>query len=235
MIEPIELRGRIEHLGLELIETAQAVRHVARDGVDGARLGEGAAVHGADHLQRLGVARLALGKVAVARAQQVVGLAELMDQPDHLVGMFDQIGREARRDDEIDPLARRLGEAHQSPGEAPLQQLGPRGPVERQGDDVHLEAAGLELVAQGVDQHLGSAVGERDLGGADDDARLHPPARSFSSRRRSRVSTRAESWRSSRAARSCDSTRSSISRAAAWLKPFCCSSTGRMSHLRNSL
>ena len=63
-----------------------------------------------------------------------------------------------------------------------------RRPVEGEGHDVHLEAAGLELVAQGIDQHLGAAVGERHLGGADDDARLHAPSspgRFFSSSRRS--------------------------------------------------
>ena len=81
-------------------------------------------------------------------------------------------------------LPRRLGEVHQPPGEAALEQLGPRRPVERERDDVHLEAAGLELVAQGVDEHLGAAVGERHLGGADDDPRLHArPRRDGSSPR----------------------------------------------------
>ena len=143
MVERVELGRRIEHLGLDLVEAAQAVRHVPRDGVDGARLGEGAAVHGADHLERLGVARLRGGEVAVGGAQQVVGLAELVDQPDDLVGMLDQVGGEAGGDHQVDPLPRRLLEVHQPPGEAPLQQLGPRRPVEGEGDDVHLEAAGV--------------------------------------------------------------------------------------------
>src|SRR5256885_9886351 len=63
-----------------------------------------------------------------------VGLPELVQEPDHLPRMPDDIGRELRGDDEVDRPPARLLEVEQPPQERLRQHPRPRVPLERHGD-----------------------------------------------------------------------------------------------------
>ena len=152
--------------------TLHALGDVARDGEHPARLAEAAAVHRPHHGDGARVALVGGAEVAVGRAQEVVDLAQLVDQPDHLVGVAHQVRGKARGDDEVDALAARLPEVEQPPGETRLGEVEALGPDEGQRHHLGLEAAPPQLIAQALDEDLGAAPGEGHLGGAD----AHPPA-----------------------------------------------------------
>ena len=58
---------------------------------------------------------------------ELVGLPELVDEPDDLVRVADRVGGELRRDDEVDRAALRLLEVEQPPDERLAQRRAPRG------------------------------------------------------------------------------------------------------------
>ena len=57
------------------------------------------------------------GELPELGAVEVVGLAELVHEPDDLVRMADAVGGELRRDHEVDRPARRLVEVEEPPDE----------------------------------------------------------------------------------------------------------------------
>ena len=84
----------------EAVEAGQPVRHVPRDGVQPPRLGQGRAVHLAQPAAEAHVLRAA-GQVAERRAEPVIRLAVLVDQPGHLARVAHRIGWELGADRQV--------------------------------------------------------------------------------------------------------------------------------------
>ena len=113
------------------------------------------------------------GEVALGRAEAVVRLAELVDQPDDLVLVPHEIGRELHRDHEIDALPVRLRHVEKPPRERGRQDLRARVPLERKAHELGLVSEGRELAHEAFRVALRAAGRERHLRRADEDAR-HP-------------------------------------------------------------
>src|SRR5438067_8817106 len=119
------------------------------------------------------------GEVAERRAELVVGLAILVEQPDDLVGVADGVAREPGGDDGVDALAARLGQVQAAPGEGSANQVEPLTLGQRNRDEVRLDAAAAKLLRQPSDVPLGSPLDERGLDSEDED----PAAQRVSARR----------------------------------------------------
>ena len=102
-------------------------------------------------------------------AAQLVRRAVLVNQPRDLVRMAHEVGRELRRDHEIDRLAVALAQVEQPPGRGVRQDLVLRIPLERDADQLGVVAARAQLAHQLAHVDLGAAVHERHLRLADDD------------------------------------------------------------------
>ena len=103
------------------------------------------------------------------RPVELVGLPELMHEPDDLVRMVDQVRRELRRDHEV-RRRRAAGEQIDEPPHQPaLEQPLVRPRLERHADDVRLVPASPELRDQLVREDLGASAHERLLRAADGD------------------------------------------------------------------
>jgi hypothetical protein len=100
-----------------------------------------------------------------------------MQEPHDLVGMANAVGRELRRHDEVDAASVGLGDVGEPPEERLREHLLGRIPLERDGDEVSLVAAPLQLRDEIVDEDLGAAALERHLRAADRDphGRRAPP------------------------------------------------------------
>ena len=112
-------------------------------------------------------------ELAVRRAAEIVDRPVLMEEPGDLVRMADEIGRELRRDDRIDPLAVRLGQIDQPPRGGLRQQLVFRIPLERNRHALGAVAAARQLVDQAAHVQLRAAVHERHLRLADEHGLRH--------------------------------------------------------------
>ena len=158
-------------LGVDPGRAPQPVGDVARRGEDLSRLAEG------DPVERLHLPpdRAVLGRLAELAergAVELVRLAELVDEPDDLVRMADDVRRELRRDHEVDPAPVGLLEVEQPPDERLGQDALARVPLERHRDEVGVVAALAELGDQVVGEDLDAAAGEGDLWPADRDSQV---------------------------------------------------------------
>ena len=105
-------------------------------------------------------------------AVELVGLPELVDEPDDLVRMADDVAGELGRDHELDPPAVRLVEVEQPPEERLGQHALARVPLERNGDEVGVVSALGELGDEVVREDLDAPSRERHLGAADGDSQV---------------------------------------------------------------
>ena len=96
-------------------------------------------------------------------AVQLVRLPELVHEPDALLRVANDVRRELRRDDDVDPPAVRLVEVEHPPEERLGEHTCARVPLERHGDEVGLVAPRPQLVDEFVGEDLGAAPGERHL------------------------------------------------------------------------
>ena len=160
-----------EHLGLEPGRLPQPLGDVARGREEEAGASERVAVDLADALPdravEAGGAELPeLGPV------ELVGLAPLVDEPDHLVRVLDQVRGELRRDHEIG-LDLGVGvQVDQAPHQPARQDALVRPGLERDGHQVGLVAARPQLGDQPVGEDLDPAADEHRLRAADRDP--HP-------------------------------------------------------------
>ena len=104
-----------------------------------------------------------LAELAELGAVELVRLPELVHEPDALVRVADDVRRELRRDDEVDPPAVGLVEVEQPPEERLREHARARVPLERDRDEVGLVAARAQLVDELVGEDLGAAARERHL------------------------------------------------------------------------
>ena len=111
-----------------------------------------------------------LAVLAELRAVEVVGLAELVHEPDDFVRVANDVRGELRRDHEVDRAALHLVEVEQAPDERLRDDRARRIPLERHGHELGLVPARAELRDEVLDQELGAAAGERDLRMADEDS-----------------------------------------------------------------
>ena len=144
----------------------------------------------------LAAERPVLGRLAELpelRAVELVRLPELVHEPHALVRMADEVGRELRRDDDVDRAAVGFVEIEQAPHEGLREDAGARVPLERKRHELGLVVARAKLVDEPVGEDLRPAPREGDLGPEDGDSH------GFSSRSdRSSASSRSTcSWRSS--------------------------------------
>ena len=160
----------VEGLGLDSVEPREPVGGVLRVREDLPRLSESRAVRLGDQLAPARVLGRG-GEVALGRAEAVVRLAELVDQPDDLVLVPHEIGRELHRDHEIDALSVRLRHVEKPPRERGRQDLRARVPLERKTHELGLVPEGRELAHEAFRVALRAAGRERHLRGADEDAR----------------------------------------------------------------
>jgi len=109
------------------------------------------------------------GELAEVRAVELVRLAELVQEPDDLVGMAYRVGGELGGDDEVDRQPVRLGQVDEPPQERLRQHARARIPLVRHGDELRLVVALAQLGDEVVDEDLRSAADERDLSRADRD------------------------------------------------------------------
>ena len=153
------------------VERCEALGDVARRREDLARFAERDLVE----LLDLAPDRPLLGRLAELAergAVELVRLAELVDEPDHLVRMADDVRGELRRDHQVDAPAVRFLEVEQPPEERLRQDALAGIPLERHADEVGVVAAALELGDQVVGEDLDSAPGEGDLWTADGDSQV---------------------------------------------------------------
>ena len=162
----------VERLGLDPVEPRQPVCGVLRVREDLPRLPEARAVRFGDQLAPARVLGRG-GEVALGRAEAVVRLAELVDQPDDLVLVPHEVGGELHRDHEIHALPVRLRHVEKPPRERGCQDLGARVPLERKAHEFGLVSKGGDLAHEALRVTLRAAGRERHLRRADEDAR-HP-------------------------------------------------------------
>ncbi len=103
---------------------------------------------------------------------ELVGLPELVHEPDDLVRVADRVGGKLRRDDEVDGPLLRLLEVEKPPDERFAQRPRPGIPLERDLDVLDLVSAVAQLAHERLRQDLRAAPLERNLRRADCDP--HP-------------------------------------------------------------
>ena len=183
------LRRMWEHLGVEAGRRLDTVGDVLRDREEPGRLAERDAVE----RLHLPAGRPLLGRVAElpeVGSVELVRLAELVDEPDALLGVANEVRGELRADHEVDPLPVRLLEVEHPPEERLREDACTRVPLERDGDDVGVMPSTPELVDEPVREDLGAAVRERHLRAADGDSHCVLRVASSSAWRRSTCSCR---------------------------------------------
>ena len=131
------LRRMRQHLGRESRRCLEPCRDVLRDREEPRCLAE------RDAIERLHLApeRPVLRRVAELperRAVELVGLPELVDEPDALVGVTDEIGGKLRRDDEVDLLPVCLVQVEHPPEEGLREHACARIPLEGHRDEICL-------------------------------------------------------------------------------------------------
>ena len=156
------LPGVGQHLGDEPRRALQPAGDVAGGREQAARLAERDAVE-ILHLAAHGPVLGALGELPQRGAVELVGLPELVHEPDPLLGVAHDVRRELRRDDHVDRPPVALGEVEQAPREGLGQHLGAGIPLERDRDDLRLVPPRAQLLDQRVGEDLGAAVGEGHL------------------------------------------------------------------------
>ena len=165
------LRGREHDLRLQSERVAEAVGDVPRDREQPLGLAEGAPVELVD-LAPGGAVDRGLAELRERRAIEVVGLAELVHEPDALARMPHGVARELRRDQQVDLATFDLLEVEHPPHERALEHARARVPLERHGHERGLVPARVQLLGQALREHLGAAVRERHLRVGDDDPHL---------------------------------------------------------------
>jgi hypothetical protein len=105
-------------------------------------------------------------------AVELVRLAELVDEPDDLVRVTDDVGGELRRDHEVDPLPVGLFEVEQPPEERLGEHALAGVPLERDADEVGVVAAATELLDEVVGEDLDAAAGKWHLRPTDGDSHV---------------------------------------------------------------
>ena len=198
--------GRMgQHLGREAGRPLEPAGDVRRRREQTRRLGE----RGAVELLHLTAQRAVLRRrteLPELRAVELVRLAELVHEPYPLLAVANDVRRELRRDDDVDPAPVGLLEVEQPPEERLGQHARAGIPLERHRDEVGVVPARPQLLDELVGEDLDASARERHLGAQDRDAHMRPYR--FSAGRRSASSA-------SRLATRCS--RSSTSRRAAAL------------------
>ena len=110
------LRRRQQHLGLESCRTLEPIGHVARDREQTAGLAESGAIEPVDRAHSCAVEWI-LAELSELASVELVGLSELVHEPDDLVRMADGVGGELRRDDQVDRAAGGVLEVEEPPQE----------------------------------------------------------------------------------------------------------------------
>ncbi len=156
------LRRVRQHLGDEARRALEPTGDVRRRREEARRLAEREAVE----LLHLPTERTLLGRGAELPqrgAVELVRLSELMDEPDALLVMADDVRGELRRDDDVDLPPVRLVEVEHPPEERLRQHARAGIPLERHRDEIGLVAACPQLRDELVREDLGAAPGERHL------------------------------------------------------------------------
>ena len=157
-----------QHLGREPGRALETAGDVRRCREEPRRLAERDAVESL-HLPPQRALLRAGAELAELRPVELVGLTELVHEPDPLVAVTDDVRRELRRDDEVDRPAVRLVEVEHAPEECLGEHARPGIPLERDGDEVGVVPAGAELLDELVREDLGAAASEGHLGPEDRD------------------------------------------------------------------
>ena len=160
------LRRVRQHLGREPGRALDPVGDVARGGEEPLRLAERDPVQVLDRAPQRPVLRF-FGELAQIGSVELVRLAELVQHPDALVRVPDDVRGELRREHEVDRPPVRLGQVEQAPEERLVEHARARVPLERNGDELGLVVAGAQLVDERVRHDLGAPANEGHLRRAD--------------------------------------------------------------------
>ena len=161
-------RGMIERLRFHPAEARHAAGYVLRNGVNALRFRQQPAIRFSDGVAHL---RAVWGQYHVARdgvIPQVVRLAMLVQNPQNLVGMGDQVSRELQPDQEVHFGAGAFGEIQQAAGQHVIEDLFGRIPLEGNFHHLGLMPGGFQSGPQPFRQHLRPAPDEWDLDGRDE-------------------------------------------------------------------
>ena len=157
-----------QHLGDEAGRALEPAGDVLRGGEEPRRLAERDAVellHASSHRAILG----RLAELPEVGAVELVGLPELVHEPDALLRVPDRVGGELGRHDHVDRASVGLRQVEQPPEERLRQHARAGIPLERDGDDLRLVPAGAQLVDEGIAEDLRPTVREGNLRPADGD------------------------------------------------------------------
>ena len=169
--EPLGIGGRmVERCGFQIEILVQAFRHIAGIGIE--RMwagGEGGAVLGMDELAQRITIRV-VHQIGIPRRPEVIGGAVLVDDPEELVGVVGQPGRELEPDRQINRHTFEFRDVMHPRGEDVIGQHFAGIPFEGQRDLGRLVAIGVEGADQIGGVAFGPALHEGDLGAKDTDA-----------------------------------------------------------------
>ena len=164
-----ELLRRVRHhLRVESGRALEPLGDVARRGEELARLAEGDAIEPL-HRTASGSVLGALAELPEVGAIELVGLAELVQEPDDLVAVAHGVRRELRRNHEIDRAAVGFLEIEQPPEERLTEHALTGVPLVGNRDVIHLVVARAQLGHEIVREDLGPPARERNLRRADGD------------------------------------------------------------------
>jgi hypothetical protein len=104
-----------------------------------------------------------LSELSQLGAVQLVRLAKLMDEPDDLARVADDVGRKLRRDHQVNAATVDLLEVEQSPQKGVSQDLCAGVPLERNAHERDLVVALPQLLREPLGENLSAAVDERHL------------------------------------------------------------------------
>ena len=158
-----------QHLGREAGGALDPIGDVAGGREQPLRLAERDPVQALDRAPQRPVPRF-FGELPQIGSVELVRLAELVQHPDPLVRVPDDVRGELRREHEVDRPPVRLAQVEQAPEEGLVEHTRARIPLERDGDELGLVLARPQLLDERVRHDLGPAAHERNLRRADCDS-----------------------------------------------------------------
>ena len=193
---------RQQHLRLETGRAVEPLGHVARDREAGAEPHRASCGRACGSPRTVARSNGSSPNCPSSRSVELVGLSELVNEPDDLVGMANGVRRELGGDDEVDRSALGLLEVEQPPEERLAKRPRARIPLEGHPDELDLVIAASKLVGKRLREDLCPAPLERNLRRADRDSHLlgsAPPgvrrSSSASMRRSRRVTSASDPFR----------------------------------------
>ena len=153
----------VQRLGLQPVEAFQPFGRVHRDRVAAPAFAEHLAVERVKPLPEPHV-QVDVCEITVFSAAQIVRGPVLVREPDDLVRMAHEVGRELGANDDVDGLVVALGQIQEPPCRGVRQNLFLRIPFEWNGNQIGFISSGAQVVDQFSNQRLRPAAHEGHLG-----------------------------------------------------------------------